>query len=179
MELATIIEGMLFYKGEPMTISSLANFSKRPKNEVEDALATLEKRLEGTALTLVWSDTAVTLGTRAELSDALLELRRDELKRELSKATLETLAIIIYKRGATRGEVDYIRGVNSSFIVRNLLVRGLIERKVHESDSRKFVYMPTIDLLTYMGVARIDEMPEMEKFGAELTRVAAAEESSE
>ena len=63
------------------------------------------------------------------------EIVKSELDSELSKASLETLAIIIYKGLASR-EVDYIRGVNSSFILRNLLVRGWLKRETKRSEDK-------------------------------------------
>ena len=69
--------------------------------------------------------------------EILKSIVNSEFDSELSKASLETLSIIIYKNTASRAEIDYIRGVNSSFILRNLLVRGLIEREAQRGEDRK------------------------------------------
>jgi chromosome segregation and condensation protein ScpB len=56
--------------------------------------------------------------------------------------------------------VDYIRGVQSTFIIRNLMIRGLIEKVVNPSDQRSFLYKPSFELLSYMGISKIEDMPE-------------------
>lgn len=91
-------------------------------------------------------------------------MRKEELSKDLSKASLETITIILYKNGATRSEIDYIRGVNSSFILRNLAIRGLVEKVPSPDDSRKITYRPTFDLLSYMGVTRIEEIKEFANY---------------
>ena len=82
--------------------------------------------------------------------------------KDLSKATLETLSIVLYKNGATRAEIDYIRGVNSTFSLRALSVRGLVEKIQDPSDNRRFIYKPTFELLSFMGVTKVEELPEYE-----------------
>lgn len=97
-------------------------------------------------------------------TSALIEkLRKDELVRDLGKAGLETLSIIIYKGPIARAEIDYIRGVQSTFIIRNLMIRGLIEKIPNPKDQRSFLYRPTFDLLSFLGVKSIEEMPEFLK----------------
>ncbi len=71
-----------------------------------------------------------------------------------------TLSIILYKNGAARSEIDYIRGVNSSFILRNLLIRGLVEKDTDKKDSRRIIYKPTLETISYLGIGKIDELPE-------------------
>ena len=102
----------------------------------------------------------VVLATAPESAEILREIVKSELDSELSKASLETLAIIIYKGLASRAEVDYIRGVNSSFILRNLLVRGLVERETKRSEDKSFVYKPSLNLLEHLGVKSLEELPD-------------------
>jgi segregation and condensation protein B len=104
-------------------------------------------------------------------------MRKDELSKELSKATLETLSIIIYKQGSTRAEIDYIRGVNSSFILRNLLIRGLIQKESHPTDSRKYFYKPTFELLGFLGIQKLEELPDYQMLAQALGKEAKEEES--
>jgi len=78
------------------------------------------------------------------------------------------LSIIIYKGPISRAEIDYIRGVQSNFIIRNLSIRGLIEKVINPKDARSFLYKPTFDLLQYLGVAKIEEMPEFEAVKVQL-----------
>ena len=87
-------------------------------------------------------------------------LQKEELNKDLSKSSLETLSIILYKNGASRAEIDNIRGVNSSFTLRVLSMRGLVERITDPNDSRRYIYKPSLGLLSYMSVTSIEELPE-------------------
>ena len=162
-ELANSIEAILFYHAEPMTLRRLSQLLKRNENDVREALRLLEERLSSTGLRLLQEENEVTLGT-APFASALIEaITKEELSKDLSKASLETLAIVLYKGPITRGEIDYIRGVNSTFILRNLLVRGLVQKVDNPADQRSFLYKPTFQLLEYMGVAKITDLPEYEE----------------
>ncbi len=156
------IESLLFYKGEPMQIKKVAEILSITEGEVRDALLILKERQTNSGLTIVENGNEVSIGTNKEASDFLEVLRRDELSKELSKSALETLSIILYSSGATRSEIDYIRGVNSSFILRNLAIRGLVEKKTDVNDTRRFIYSPTIETLQFMGVSRVQELPDYE-----------------
>lgn len=170
MELEAKIEALLFFKGEPMAIKKIAEILNVTIEEVKNSLEALALKKEGTGLCVTISETEATLGTNKEASDFLEKLRKDEITKELSKATLETLSIILYKNGVTRSEIDYIRGVNSSFILRNLLIRGLIEKKVDIKDTRRFIYTPTIDLFQFMGVTDITMLPRYSEVVEELEK---------
>ncbi len=156
------IESILFYKGEPVAIKELASLLKETTEDIVAAVDVLRNRLTGTGLALIENENDIGLFTSPEASVLIDEMRKDELSKELSKASLETLSIILYGTNVTRGDIDYIRGVNSSFIVRNLLVRGLIERKEHPSDARKNIFIPSLALLAYMGVREVTDLPDYE-----------------
>ncbi|VAW32449.1 hypothetical protein MNBD_CPR01-531, partial [hydrothermal vent metagenome] len=91
-------------------------------------------------------------------------LRESEFSKDLGKAGLETLAIIIYRKGATRSEIDWIRGVNSSATVRSLSLRGLIEGKEDSIDRRRIRYQATPDALAYLGVSKSEDLPQYAEF---------------
>ena len=93
----------------------------------------------------------------------------------LKKASLETLSIILYKNTASRAEIDYIRGVNSSFILRNLLVRGLIEIEAKRGEDRNYVYKPSLNLLEHLGVKSLEELPDFASVSAKLKDFLNAE----
>ena len=179
MELYQTLESILFYKGEPMTIGELARMTGAQPEEVTSALETLSTTLtEHSGLALIRTGDTLALGTRREAHATLESLKKEELSRELSKASLETLTIILYTDGVTRSEIDFIRGVNSSFILRNLSVRGLIE-KSDAKEGRRNAYHPTLDTLAYMGVTRREELPDFDnlhtKFMTELQAALATD----
>jgi segregation and condensation protein B len=159
IELESKIEGLLFYKGEDVSVKKLSELLSVSEDEIKEALIKLEKSLENRGLVLVKKDNSVVLGITSELSPLIESIRKDEITKELSKASLETLFIILYKNGVSRSEIDYIRGVNSSFILRNLIVRGLVEKVIDSTDSRRILYRPSFNTLSYMGVTSINELP--------------------
>ncbi len=90
------------------------------------------------------------------------------MKRDIGKAGAETLSIVLYKGPISRSEIDRIRGVNSSFILRNLLIRGLVEREVVKNNA---LFSITPSLLAHLGISNKTELPnyaqvldELEKF---------------
>ncbi len=179
MTLSSRIEAILFWKGEPVSFKKLAEILDVSKEQVRDALEGLDESLKDRGITLVRKDDEVLLGTSREMSALIEKLTKEELMKDLGKAGLETLSIILYKGPIKRSEIDYIRGVNSAFIVRNLLVRGLVERISDSKDQRGYLYRPTFDLMTYLGVSKIQDLPEYTAVGEELLRFAAsAEEES-
>ncbi len=179
------IEGLLFYKGEDVQIKKLAELLKVSTEEVVEALKKLEISLTNRGLVLVRKDDSVVLGVTGELSALIESIRKEEITKELSKASLDTLAIILYKNdlssgqsGISRSEIDYIRGVNSSFILRNLIIRGLIERIVDPKDSRRLLYCPTFETLSFMGVTSIDQLPNYNEVRAQLQEILKHEQNN-
>lgn len=160
MDLEKKIEALLFWKGESMKRKKLAEIFKVKEGEVSLALEELKKAHEGKGVVFMEKDDEVALGTAPELSGFFEDLQKEEMNRELSKASLETLSIILYKNGASRAEIDYIRGVNSSFILRALSVRGLVEKIADPNDSRRYLYRPSFELLSFMGIKSVEELPE-------------------
>ena len=154
------IEAILFFKGEPVSIERLASVLKVSKNDIKEAIGNLKISLEGRGIVLQENDGEYLLGTHPDISNIIEDLKKEELNRELSKASLETLSIILYKNGATHAEVDYIRGVNSSFTLRALSVRGLVNREVDKKDNRRYIYKPSFNLLSFMGVKSVEELPD-------------------
>lgn len=163
MPLDAQIEGVLFYEAEPMKIAALAKFFEVSEEEVRTSLKALEERLQAGAIRLILTDTEAVLATTPELSETIEKLRRDDLKKDIGKAGAETLAIILYRGPLSRAEIDRIRGVNSTFIIRNLLIRGLVEKRNNPKDSRSFYYAATPELLQHIGITRREDLPEFEE----------------
>jgi segregation and condensation protein B len=160
MPLDAQIESILFWKGEPMKVKKLAETLNVEVSAIEQALESLTTRLAGRGVGLVRLEDEVSLGTSSETAELIAKLTKEELVKDLGKAGLETLTIILYKGPVKRSDIDYIRGVNSQFILRNLLIRGLIERVINPSDERSFLYKPTFDLMSYLGVNSLKNLPD-------------------
>ncbi len=164
------IEALLFWKGEPQTLKKLAENLGKSVEEIKTALAVLEEKIKDRGVQLIVKDDEVMLGTSSKISTLIEKLTKDELIKDLGKAGLETLAIIAYRGPVSRAEIDYIRGVQSNFILRNLQIRGLIEKVADEKDQRRFLYRATFDLLSFLGISKIEDLPEYNTVKAELDK---------
>ena len=154
------IEAILFWKGEPISRKKLSDILKLEETEINESVEKLKENLKDRGVVLMEKGTEIMLGTAPELSKLIEDLQKEELNKELSKASLEALSIVLYKNGVSRAEIDYIRGVNSSFTLRALSVRGLIEKTTDPKDNRRFIYRPSFELLSYMGIKRAEELPD-------------------
>ncbi len=157
------IEALLFWKGEPVSRKKLSELLGAGQTEINEGIEKLKESLKERGIVLIEKDDVVALGTALEYSSFFENLQKEELNRDLSKASLETLSIILYKNGASRSLIDYIRGVNSSFTLRALSVRGLVEKIVDPEDNRRFVYRPSFELLSFMGVKSVEELPDYDQ----------------
>lgn len=156
MGLSERIEGLLFYKASPMKLSLLCKTLEVENDELESALQKLQEHLAERGIRLLRTDTEVQLVTAPELDPLIESVRKDEMKRDIGKAGAETLSIILYKGPISRSEIDRIRGVNSSFILRNLLIRGLIEREMAKNNA---LFSITPSLLAHLGISNKTELP--------------------
>lgn len=175
MTLETKLEALLFWKGEPMTKKKAQAALECTAEELAAALAALETSLAARGLRVMQVGDEIEMRTSPEASALIEKLTKEELVRDLGKAGLETLSIILYRGPVKRADIDYIRGVNSSFIIRNLLIRGLIERIA--DGGRGFSYKPTVDLLGHMGLSKIEDLPDYAKVKAEFDAAAEQEEA--
>lgn len=162
------LEALLFWKAEPIKIKRLCQILEQDEDKIRQALAALEKNLGERGVKLIFKDDEAALGTPPEVSALIEKISKEELSRELGRAALETLTIILYKGPVTKAEIDYLRGVNAGFILRHLMVRGLAERLPNPRDARSFLYRPTFELLNYLGVTKIEELPEYGAFTGKL-----------
>lgn len=161
------LHALLFASGEPLDKKQIAKLLEIPDTGVGLVLKALADSLAGSGVVLVETDTQVELRTAPEASAIVKKLREGELSRDLGKASLETLAVVAYQSGsssavgagATRGEIDWVRGVNSSASLRTLLMRGLIEGKEDPSDKRRIRYSLTTEALAHLGLASAEELP--------------------
>jgi segregation and condensation protein B len=161
MPLDILIEAVLFYKASPQKISSLKKLFVVSDEDWNLAIEQLRARLEFGATRLIETSTEVSLGTAPELSEFVESMQKGDLKGDIGKAGAETLAIILYKEPVTRAEIDRIRGVNSAFILRNLLVKGLVQR---EASGNTYNFRIAPALLQHLGVSTKTELPRFSEF---------------
>ncbi len=154
------IEAILFFKGEAVSFKKLEGILKVSEKEIELAVSNIKINFTNGGIVMLEKNKEIMLGTASELSGLIENLQKEELNKELSKASLETLSIVLYKNEVSRAEIDYIRGVNSSFTLRALSVRGLIEKTADPKDNRRYIYKPSFELMSYMGIKSIEELPD-------------------
>ena len=163
LNLSQQIEALLFYKTDAISVSTLAKLLGANTTNIEEALSELENSLSGRGIGLVRKDGEVMLATRKEMGKIIEKISKEELEGELSRASTETLAIILYRGSITKSEIDYIRGVNSGFMLRALQIRGLIEKNPNPNDGRGYIYTPTTELFLYLGINKKEELPEYQE----------------
>jgi segregation and condensation protein B len=162
MPIDVLIEGLLFYKSAPQKKQTILKLFGITDTELATATETLKARLTLGATRLLETEDELHLVTCAELAPVIETMRKSELKADIGKAGAETLAIILYQEPISRAEIDKIRGVNSSFILRNLMIRGLIER-THNKATNSFQFRISPQLLSHLGVTHKHELPDFAK----------------
>ena len=162
MPIDVLIEGLLFYKSAPQKKQTILKLFEISPEDLASAVLILRERLQNGATRLLETETELQLVTAPELGPIIEALRKNELKADIGKAGAETLAIILYQEPTGRAEIDRIRGVNSSFILRNLLIRGLIERNPSKNKTG-YVFTISTALLAHLGVTHKHELPDFAK----------------
>ncbi len=160
------IEGLLFVKGsDGLTISEICNVLEANPEEVKNAIKELyqdyQSEERGIQLELLGQHFKLT--TKKEHKEYYKKITQEEENSNLSQSALETLAIIAYNEPITRMEIDEIRGINSSYVLRKLMIKNLIQ-EVGKSDlpGRPKQYGVTNAFLDYFGLGGIDELPKIE-----------------
>jgi len=160
------IESLLFISGEPLSIKMLAQILEEKEEEIKNALESLKKDYltQNRGLTLIENENFYQLTTHPSSSSVVSKYLKEVLKEELTPASLETLAIVAYKGPISRPEIDNIRGVNSSFILRSLLIRGLLNREADPKRPNTYLYRPSFELIRKLGLESVEQLPDYEKF---------------
>ncbi len=165
-ELVSKLEALLFIYGEPMEVKKLAKILEAKESDIAGGLELLEAELrrEERGLALVQDKGKVQIVTKPEFAKLLEDITKQEFTEVLTPAALETLSIIAYAGPISRADIEYIRGVNSSFIMRALLMRGLVERSVDPKRSNTYLYSTSFELLRHLGLAKNSDLPDYSKY---------------
>ncbi len=164
--LTSALEAMLFVYGEPLKIKKIAGLLKTTeeniKNEAQKLAKILGERKSG--LIIFEKEGKLQLASSPDFHLIVRDLAKQDFEEDLTPAAEETLAIVAYAGPMGRAEIEYIRGVNSSFTLRNLLLRGLIERSEDTRRGNAYMYQISFDCLKHLGAKTISELPEYEKY---------------
>ena len=164
LPLSVQLEALLFVAAEPVPMAQLAAALDISASVVERALNELEAQLSSRGLRLQRHAGRVQLTTAPQLADLIERFLGLEATTHLSRAALETLAIIAYQQPVTRPQIDAIRGVNSDSMMKSLLNKGLIlESGRADGPGRPILYSTTPEFLQHFGLNSILEMPSLAK----------------
>ncbi len=172
------LEALLFCHGEPVSFKKITSFLEVKEASVREAAREMMVQLnddEDRGLALVILDESLQLVTKPVFSFIMEKLVKEDLKEDLTPAALETLAIVAYLQPITRAEIDYLRGVNSTFTLRALLLRGLIRRSEERGAKGTYNYSVSFDFLKHIGITKPEEMPEYDKYKGFLDNIRKAE----
>ena len=162
-KLKSQILSVLFAASKPVLISELVEVLGDDESKIKDAISELMSQNKDSGIIILAINNKVQLATNPDNSTQVKKFLSLELREKLTDAALETLAIIVYRQPISKAEIENIRGVNSQYILRQLLIRGLIEKIASESDKRSQHYRPTLELMQHLGIKDIKELPDFEE----------------
>lgn len=164
MNLKSQIESLLLVAVKPISLKEMAAVTKSKLPDLEQAVAELTEdyRQPGRGLSLINHNGRYQLSTASDNAEIVKSFLEEESAGELSQPSLETLTIIAYRGPIAKPELDSIRGVNCSLIIRNLLLRGLIEEKFSK-DKQENYYTVTHDFVRWLGLRELNELPDYQK----------------
>lgn len=163
MSIISKIESILFVASKPLSVKQIAKAISAKEMDVVEALETLKMKYnqDESGIRILFSDEVVQMSTAPENAEWVDTFIKDEVSGELTKAQLETLTVIAYRGPVTRPELEQIRGVNCSLILRNLSLRGLIEEKDEENKILPLYYV-SLEALRHLGIDSVENLPDYE-----------------
>ncbi len=166
-KIKSITESLLFVSGEPLKIRKIAEIIGEgiKSEEVKRAINSLQEDFIAAkrGLRIIQNNGEAQLVSSPDNSEYVSRFLKSEVEESLSRASLETLSIVAYRGAITRSEIEEIRGVNCTFTLRYLLIRGLIERMQNPNDSRSYLYQISFDFLKKLNLNRKENLPNYEE----------------
>ena len=165
MKLSALLESLLFVAADPVTPAQLAQASGCPEEEVSKALAELQWEYEeqNRGMRLQRRADRVLLVTNPAAAQMVEEFLNLEMRVQFSGPALETLAIIAYLHPVTRAQVEAVRGVDCSGVLRKMLQQGLVEEFDRlEAPGRPIRYAVTDQFMQHFGLTSLEELPPLE-----------------
>ena len=158
------IESLLFIAAKPMALSQLCDLLKKDKEDVKKAgdELVLEYKSNQKGVQIIKNGSKYQMVSSPENAKAVQDFIKDETTGELSRPSLEALTIIAYRGPVSKIDLDRIRGVNCALIIRNLLLRGLVEAKFNKQKNETY-YTITFDFIRFLGVNDVSELPDYER----------------
>lgn len=167
-DIKPLIESVLLVTNKPLALKELALILKVEEEIVKNSIGELQSKFNqaDSGIHLVVNNNKVQLISNPKFGKWLQDYLKDELSGELTNASLETLSIIAYRQPISKEELESIRGVNCSLIIRNLLIRGLIESQEEKGDLVP-KYSVTIDFIKHLGITATTDLPNYEALNSD------------
>ncbi|OGH77870.1 MAG: hypothetical protein A3G08_02145 [Candidatus Magasanikbacteria bacterium RIFCSPLOWO2_12_FULL_47_9b] len=167
MSLKPRIESILFVASKPLGVNDIARALSADPLSVEKVIQDLcvMHNTPESGIHILFQDGTVQMATNPGVYETTELFLKDEIAGELTKAQLESLTVIAYKGPITRPELEQIRGVNCAVIIRNLMIRGLVEEKERDSELLP-VYHISMEALRQLAVTNTSELPNFDVLSA-------------
>jgi len=164
MSIKSKIESLLFISAKPLAISQLADLLKTDKKEISKAADELlaDYKNNQAGVQIIKDGGKYQMVSAPANAKAVQEFIKDETTGELTRPSLEALTIIAYRGPVSKIDLDRIRGVNCALILRNLLLRGLIEAKVDKKKNETY-YTVSFDFIRFLGLNDLKDLPDYER----------------
>lgn len=158
------IESLLLVATRPLSLKKIAEQTAVTVGDVEATIEALKVKFntEDSGIHVLQHGTTVQFVTSPEVSAMITEYLKEEQAGELTRPALETLTIIAYRGPISKIQLDTIRGVNCSLILRNLMIKGLVDAKSGK-DKYQTTYSVTSDFIRFLGLTDITQLPDYEQ----------------
>ncbi len=171
MDIKLTIESLLFAAGEPLSVKRLSKIINAKEEKIKETLNELKEEFQNQNRGMRLINKKSTnrneewlMVTAPESASFIQKLKKEVIEGDLSPASQETLAIIAYRGPITRASINEIRGVDSSYILHQLLLRGLIERSIHTEKYKAYLYNVSFEFLQHLGISNVQELSQYEEF---------------
>ncbi|MEK7167360.1 MAG: SMC-Scp complex subunit ScpB [Patescibacteria group bacterium] len=164
MSIKSIIESLFFISNKPFSIKKLSQIVKVEGKEVEKEIQELIKEYnnQNKGIQIIKNGNQYQMSTNPQNAEIIQNFLKQEITGELTRPSLETLTIVAYRGPITKPELEQIRGINCGLILRNLLIKGLIE-SYEDKKLKQTFYKITFDFMRYLGINNIQELPDYDK----------------
>ena len=178
--LESALTSLLFAVAKPLSYKDLVKFLDIKEEDLKKAIKNLQEQFnqENSGLQIAVNNGKVQMISNPDNGKVLQEYFKEEISGELTKPSLETLTIIAYRQPISKEELEQIRGVNCSLIIRNLLIRGFIEQDDNKNNLVP-MYLVTMDFLRHLGINSVEELPDFIKLNSDENLNKLLEDSGE
>ena len=169
LKLKKAVEAILFMVGSPVSLAELSRALEADQEQIGQAIVELQKEFENHGLIITENNESYQMVTSPEVSGVVKNYIQAQLREKLTEAAIETLTIITYRQPVSKTEIEAIRGVNSQYILKLLMQRGLAEHVPSQTDARVLLYQTTHELLHHLGIKNLKELPNFEEIKNNMT----------